>query len=88
MNNEHHLPPACGQSPSPKFEHFLFSCKHALIFRTLKVTDVCWIAYRLCLVLFKATQNALQITMLVYMVVIFFFFYANDFHLWNKQNFY
>lgn len=34
MNNEHHLPPACGQSPSPKFEHFLFSCKHALIFCT------------------------------------------------------
>lgn len=33
---------------------FLLSCKHALIFCTLKVTDVSWIAYRLELVPFQS----------------------------------
>lgn len=54
MNNEHQLPAACGQSPCSEIDHFLLSCKHALIFCTLKLADVSWIAYRLELLPFQS----------------------------------
>lgn len=86
MNNEHQLPAACGQSPCSEIDHFLLSCKHALIFCTLKLADVSWIAYRLELLPFQSQgECSPDYNAHIYGWDLFFFcFNANDFHLWNK----
>lgn len=75
------------ESPCSEFGHFLLSCKHSLIFCTLKVADVSWIAHRLELVPFQSQgECSPDYNAHIDGWDLFFppFFNANDFHLWNK----